>query len=168
MVTGFEHVSGGTLAYFAILKLSKSRRFLGCYLASATDFQEDWDLETVPLFGLGHGGGEVGREENILWTGVLYTHNKLRSVSIIDWLIIICVPHEHTGSLSPRDHILNSLNHKSVYNCYVEFFLDFWLIFCFSLKLETVCFFVSEQTYKFSRESNNCSPCCIYFNNLNL
>lgn len=49
-----------------------------------------------------------------------------------------------------------------------QFFLDFSLIFCFSLKLETVCFFVSEQTYKFSRESNNSSPRCIYFNNLNL
>lgn len=27
-------------------------------------------------------------------------------------------------------------------------------------KLEAVCFFVSEQTYKFSRESNNYFPHC--------
>lgn len=40
------------------------------------------------------------------------------------------------------------------------FFLDFWLLFCLSplkyhchRKLETVHFFVSEQMYKFNRES---------------
>lgn len=52
------------------------------------------------LFGLIHGDRKHGMEKNILWTGVLYAHNQLRSgVSEMYWLAIICVPHGHATNL---------------------------------------------------------------------